>query len=61
MTPWITRYLAYNDCFVAAFRVLNPLGLLHTISVFGAEHLPSPLRITACCLPVYASPVWLPA
>ena len=28
-----------NDGFVAAFRVLNPLGLLHNLSVFEAEFL----------------------
>jgi hypothetical protein len=34
-----------NDDCVAAFSVLNHLGLLHNISIFGAEHLhPSGLR-----------------
>jgi hypothetical protein len=36
---------------IAAFRVLNPLGLLHYISVFGAEHLhPCGLRPAVSCL-----------
>ena len=39
MTPVEYPLSASNDSFVAAFSVLNHLGLLHNISVFGAEHL----------------------
>ena len=33
------RHLACNDGLVAAFSVLNHLGSLHNIRIFGAEHL----------------------
>ncbi|MBI5186589.1 MAG: hypothetical protein HZA01_12810 [Nitrospinae bacterium] len=48
LTPVEFRHLAYNDGFVAAFRVPNHVGWLHNISIFGAEHLhPFGLRPTA--------------
>lgn len=37
----------YSDSFVAAFRVVNHVGLLHDITIFGAQHLhPCGLRPT---------------